>query len=64
MKVFISGISGTGMGPLALMAKDAGIRVFGSDLSSGAITNELVNAGINLCLGEQDGTFLKTCAKN
>lgn len=64
MKIYISGISGTGMGPLALMAKDAGMTVFGSDLSSGAITNELVSAGINLCLGEQDGSFLRTCVKN
>lgn len=64
MKIYISGISGTGMGPLALMAKDAGMTVFGSDQAAGAITNELTNAGINLCLGEQDGSFLQARAKN
>ena len=64
MKVYISGISGTGMGPLALMAQDAGMTVFGSDLAGGAVTNELVNHGIKLCLGDQDGEFLKTRAKN
>lgn len=64
MKIYISGISGTGMGPLALMAKDAGMMVFGSDQAAGAITNELTNAGINLCLGEQDGSFLQARAKN
>lgn len=52
------------MGPLALMAKDAGMMVFGSDQAAGAITNELTNAGINLCLGEQDGSFLQARAKN
>lgn len=59
MKVYISGISGTGMGPLALMAHGAGMKVYGSDLSHGAITNELVNRGIKVYLGEQDGEFLK-----
>lgn len=63
MKIYISGISGTGMGPLALMAKDAGITVFGSDCAPGAITNELANADIKMYLGEQDGVFLKTRAK-
>lgn len=64
MKIYISGISGTGMGPLALMAKDAGMTVFGSDQALGAITNELATAGIKLCLGEQDGSFLQARAKD
>ena len=64
MKVYISGISGTGMGPLALMAQSAGIKVYGSDLAGGAITNELVNHGIPICLGRQDGEFLKARVKN
>ena len=37
MNIYISGISGTGMGPLALMAKAAGFTVWGSDLAKGAI---------------------------
>ena len=52
------------MGPLALMAKDAGMTVFGSDAMPGAITNELVSNGIKIYLGEQDGEFLKARAKN
>lgn len=64
MKIYISGISGTGMGPLALMAQDAGMTVFGSDQAPGAITNELANAGIKICLGEQDGEFLRARAKD
>lgn len=52
------------MGPLALMAKDAGMTVFGSDLAPGAVTKELADNGIKICLGEQDGEFLKARAKN
>lgn len=64
MKVYISGISGTGMGPLALMAQSAGMTVFGSDLAAGAVTNDLVSQGIQMCLGVQDGEFLKARAKD
>ena len=60
MKIYISGISGTGMGPLALMAKAAGFEVYGSDLTKGAIYNELIKAGIEVSIGEQDGEFLKS----
>ncbi len=52
------------MGPLALMAADAGIEVSGSDLTAGAVTNELLNHGIKVCLGEQNGEFMKARAKN
>lgn len=51
------------MGPLALMAKNAGLTVFGSDLAAGPVTDELVRNGIQICLGNQDGEFLKTRAK-
>jgi len=59
MNIYISGISGTGMGPLALMAKNAGFEVSGSDLARGAIYDELVAAGIKVAIGEQDGKFLR-----
>lgn len=58
MNIYISGISGTGMGPLALVAKKAGFNVCGSDLLKGAIYDELVEAGIEVHIGEQDGKFL------
>lgn len=64
MNIYISGISGTGMGPLALMAKNADMEVFGSDLQAGPVTKELAEAGIKVYLGEQDGEFLKACVKN
>ncbi|MDO4986906.1 MAG: Mur ligase domain-containing protein [Candidatus Saccharibacteria bacterium] len=60
MKIFISGISGTGMGPLALMAKRAGLEVVGSDLAEGAVSNELRKAEIEFDTEtKQDGSFLK-----
>ena len=59
MNIYISGISGTGMGPLALMAKAAGFTVWGSDLAKGAIYDELIKAGIGVKIGPQDGNFLR-----
>lgn len=59
MRIYISGISGTGMGPLALMAKAAGFEVYGSDLVKGAIHQELVEAGVEVKIGEQDAEFLR-----
>lgn len=59
MNIFISGISGTGMGPLALMAKDAGLKVFGSDLSEGAISDELKEKGVDFKIGNQDGNYFE-----
>lgn len=58
MNIYISGISGTGMGPLALMAKQAGHTVFGSDRHRGPITAELERENIQFEIGDQDGTFL------
>ena len=59
MKIYISGISGTAMGPLALMAIEAGIEVVGSDKAEGAISNELRKKNIEFFIGEQDGSFLE-----
>ena len=59
MKVFISGICGTGMGPLALMAREAGISVSGSDIAEGMILPELLAADISVAVGPQDGSALR-----
>ena len=59
MNIYISGISGTGMGPLALMAKNAGYQVFGSDQHRGAISQELEQAQIPFTVGTQDGQYLQ-----
>ncbi|MBQ3325659.1 hypothetical protein IJG79_00700 [Candidatus Saccharibacteria bacterium] len=59
MNIYISGISGTGLGPLAIMAKDAGLGVCGSDLSEGAVSGELRAKKIVFSIGKQDGSFLQ-----
>ncbi len=61
MNIYISGISGTGMGPLALMAKQAGHEVFGSDRNAGPIVPELEKENIKFEIGTQDGIFLENC---
>lgn len=58
MNIYISGISGTGMGPLALMAHQAGENVTGSDRAEGAISPELKEAEIEYFVGEQDGSYI------
>ncbi len=47
------------MGALALFIKQAGFQVCGSDMRPGAITPALRKAGIEVFIGEQDGSFLK-----
>ena len=59
MKVYFSGISGTGIGPLAEFAQDAGFEVIGSDLKRGAIASELDDRAIPVHYGPQDGEFLR-----
>lgn len=59
MRIYISGISGTAMGPLALMAKEVGFEVFGTDLQAGAVFEELKKAKIDVEIGRQDSKFLE-----
>lgn len=59
MNVYFSGISGTGIGPLAELAQDAGYSVFGSDLAPAAISAALEERKINVSYGEQSGDFLQ-----
>ncbi len=63
MNIYISGVSGTGMGPLALMAKKAGHTVFGSDKNAGPIVPELEKEGVKFEIGAQDGTFFEKCGQ-
>ena len=58
MNVFFSGIGGVGIGPLSIIAKDAGYEVAGSDTNDGLIIDELRKAGIVVNIG-QDGSFLR-----
>ncbi|MDR1300703.1 MAG: Mur ligase domain-containing protein [Candidatus Nomurabacteria bacterium] len=48
MHIYISGIGGTGMGPLAELALDAGYSVSGSDGRENSMTRELADRGIDI----------------
>lgn len=52
MHIFFSGIGGTGIGPLALLAKQAGFSVSGSDKQSSQYTEYLEKHGIDLYIGQ------------
>lgn len=58
MHIYFSGLGGVGMGPLAEIARDAGYTVTGSDLETGLMTEHLATRGIDVHIGEQDGTYL------
>ena len=52
MHIYFSGIGGTGIGPLALICKQAGYQVSGSDSQKSQYTNYLVDKGIELHIGQ------------
>ena len=53
MHVYFSGIGGAGIGPLALIAKQAGYEVSGSDAKDSSYTNYLRSKGIeNIQIGQ------------
>lgn len=52
MHIFFSGIGGGGVGPLALIAKQAGYDVSGSDMQESSHTQELKKAGISFYIGQ------------
>lgn len=52
MHIYFSGIGGTGLGPLALICKQAGYQISGSDMQHSQYTDYLVSKGINLHIGQ------------
>src|SRR5688572_33503282 len=52
MHIFFSGIGGAGIGPLALIAKQAGYEVSGSDKQESQYTAALVAQGVDLHIGQ------------
>src|SRR6202048_2796428 len=52
MHIFFSGIGGSGIGPLARLAKQAGFEVSGSDKQASAATKQLQKEGIALHTGQ------------
>ncbi len=58
MNIYFSGIGGVGIGPLAEIASGAGYSVQGSDLAQSLMTQQLIDNGVNVNIG-QDGSFLQ-----
>lgn len=55
MHIYFSGIGGVGIGPLAMLALDAGYEVSGSDLHESEMTKFLTERGAQVYIG-QDGS--------
>lgn len=58
MNIYIAGIGGVGLGPLAMLAQDAGYQVTGSDLHKSDIIELLMARDIQANIG-QDGSQIK-----
>lgn len=59
MHIYFSGLGGTGIGPLALIAKQAGYQVSGSDQKDSDYLKYLKNKGINAHIGQDDDSHIK-----
>lgn len=58
MRIYFSGIGGVGIGPLALIAHEAGHSVTGSDRSESLMTREIADHAISYSL-DQSGEYLR-----
>lgn len=59
MHIYFSGIGGSGIGPLARIAKQAGYEVSGSDKSESEYTQQLRKDGIDLHIGQTTEAIAK-----
>lgn len=59
MHVYFSGIGGVALGPLALICRDAGYKVSGSDYAESRLTRQLQAKGIDVAI-TQDETHIAT----
>ena len=60
MHVYFSGIGGTGIGPLAIIAKMAGFDVSGSDKQASNYTEYLEKRGIVVHIGQKDDEYIQS----
>src|SRR6187402_813150 len=64
MHIYFSGIGGTGIGPLALIAKQAGYEVSGSDKQDSTYIEYLRENGLNdICIGQTGAEIAEMNAK-
>ena len=59
MHIYFSGIGGTGIGPLAAIAKLAGYKVSGSDKQASAYIDYLHSKGIMAHVGQEDDSYIR-----
>lgn len=52
MHIYIAGVGGTGLSPLARLAQDCGFKVAGSDLQPNANTDMLKQQGVTVYIGQ------------
>lgn len=64
MHIYFSGIGGAGIGPLALVAQQAGYAVSGSDKKPSQYTDYLLKHGVELQIGQETATIAAIHAKN
>ena len=64
MHIYFSGIGGTGIGPLALIAHQAGFNVSGSDGKHSQYTDYLEGHGLKLHIGQTAEAIAAEHAKN
>ena len=57
-RIYFAGIGGVGIGPLAMIAHDAGYHVTGSDQVTSLMTEQLDSAGVAYTL-DQSGSYLR-----
>ncbi len=57
-RIYFAGIGGVGIGPLAMIAHDAGYHVTGSDQATSLMTEQLDSAGVAYTL-DQSGSYLR-----
>ena len=60
MHVYFVGIGGSSIGPLSLIAHQAGFKVSGSNDNGNETTEKLRELGIKAIAEIQDGTFVKS----
>lgn len=64
MHIFFSGIGGGGVGPLALIAKQAGYDVSGSDAQESTNTKQLQKQGVDFYIGQTAQAVAAAHARN
>ena len=64
MHIYFSGIGGAGIGPLALIAKEAGFDVSGSDKKKSSYIKYLASKGITAHIGQENDSYISQLHSN